>query len=94
LYSTADPDSAYSLFLETFKDIYNKTVPIVHSRIKINSKNHKPWISSGILKSQPPPLLQPLVEPVPSLEKWGGFCARKGILLVKILPHKTMFPLN
>jgi hypothetical protein len=26
----------------------------------------------------------------PKPGKWGGFCARKGILLVKILPHKTM----
>ena len=46
-----DTNLAYNTFLTKFLDIYNINFPIIHKSIKVYSKNHKPWITQGQIKS-------------------------------------------
>jgi hypothetical protein len=51
LYNMTDVNSAYALFINTFKDAFDKNMPQKQKTIKTRSNEHKPWISSGIAKS-------------------------------------------
>ena len=51
LQSSYDVNSAYDLFLSKFLKIYNRELPIVNKNISHIFKNHKPWVTAGILKS-------------------------------------------
>ena len=43
-------NNAYTLFLERFNNLLNYNLPVVKITFRIYSKNHKPWISPGIIK--------------------------------------------
>ena len=51
LQSSYDVNSAYDLFSSKFLEIYNRELPVVNKNIHKYSKNHKPWVTAGILKS-------------------------------------------
>ena len=51
LQSSSDVNSAYDLFLSKFLEIYNRELPIINKNFRTYSKNHKPWVTAGILKS-------------------------------------------
>ena len=51
LQSSSDVNSAYDLFLSKFLELYNRELPVVNKNIHTYSKNHKPWVTAGILKS-------------------------------------------
>ena len=51
LQSSSDVNSAYDLFLSKSLDIYNRELSVVNKNIHTYSKNHKPWVTAGILKS-------------------------------------------
>ena len=44
-------NDAYTLFLERFNNLLNYNLPVVKKTFRIYSKDHKPWISPGIIKS-------------------------------------------
>jgi hypothetical protein len=45
-----DYDTAYNIFLQTFSNVVNETLPL--KQIKENNKNYtKPWITKGFLTS-------------------------------------------
>ena len=46
-----DVNAAYELFINRFLKIYDGKLPITLKRTKPYSKNHKPWVTSAILKS-------------------------------------------
>ena len=45
-----DVNAAYELFINIFLKMYDEKLPITLKRIKTYSKNHKPWVTSAILK--------------------------------------------
>ena len=52
IYASKDVIHAYDMFYSIFYRIYNEYLPVVRNkRIIKNRIIHKPWISSGIIKS-------------------------------------------
>ena len=51
LQSSHDVNSAYDIFLSKFLEIYNRELPVINKNIRTYSNNHKPWVTTGILKS-------------------------------------------
>ena len=45
-----DVNAAYELFINRFLKIYDEQLLITLKRTKPYSKNHKPWVTSAILK--------------------------------------------
>ena len=51
IYASKDVNHAYDMFYSIFYRIYNECLPVVRNKIIKKRRIHKPWISSGILKS-------------------------------------------
>ena len=50
VYKTEDPEEAYKIFVDAYKEMHNNSFPI---RISLNQANlySKPWTTKGLLKS-------------------------------------------
>jgi hypothetical protein len=51
LNATSDCNDAYNTFINKFLELYNFYFPISIKKVKCYSYNHKPWVTSGIIKS-------------------------------------------
>jgi hypothetical protein len=47
----SDVNDTYDLFIDLFTTLYDKFFPVKTKTIKIKETGHKPWITSGIIKS-------------------------------------------
>ena len=51
IYASKDVNHAYDMFYYIFYRFYNECLPVVRNKIIKKRRIHKPWISSGIIKS-------------------------------------------
>jgi exonuclease III len=51
LQQIGDVNLVYGAFLDKFNELYDSIMPLTQKRVKIYSNSHKPWITTGIVKS-------------------------------------------
>ena len=51
VYNTSNTNTAYDTFLNQFNTIFNKLMLVVNKRVRAYFDDHKPWSSSGQIKS-------------------------------------------
>ena len=51
MYNASNTNTAYDTFLNKYNTIFNKLIPIVNKSVRAYFDVHRPWISSGFIKS-------------------------------------------
>ena len=51
IFKSGDIDVTYDIVLNKFTEAYIKAFPFIKKKVKLYSNNHRPWITSDILKS-------------------------------------------